>query len=104
MTLQNLIKSIRARLEEGAYLNEAAVSVGIVLPILRSLGWDDADPSQIVPEFSMPGERVYSTNACLGPRFRKKRRSVRIVSISGDNDASLAQDKKENAADPTCDN
>lgn len=53
-----LVKSVRARLEEGAYQNEAAVSVGIVLPILRSLGWDDADPVQIVPEFSMPGGRV----------------------------------------------
>lgn len=58
MSLQNLIKSIRVRLEEGAYQNEAAVSVGVVLPILRSLGWDDADPAQIVPEFSMPGGRV----------------------------------------------
>ena len=58
MSLQNLIKSIRSRLEEGAYQNEAAVSVGVVLPILRSLGWDDADPAQIVPEFSMPGGRV----------------------------------------------
>ena len=58
MSLENLIKSIRSRLEEGAYQNEAAVSVGVVLPILRSLGWDDADPAQIVPEFSMPGGRV----------------------------------------------
>lgn len=56
--LRTLIKSIRTRLEEGAYQNEAAVSVGVVLPILRSLGWDDTDPSQIVPEFSMPGGRV----------------------------------------------
>jgi len=58
MSLQSLIKIIRTRLEEGAYQNEAAVSVGVVLPILRSLGWDDADPTQIVPEFSMPGGRV----------------------------------------------
>lgn len=58
MSVQSLIKSIRGRLEEGAYQNEAAVSVGVVLPILRSLGWDDADPAQIVPEFSIPNGRV----------------------------------------------
>ncbi|MCA0921774.1 hypothetical protein [Pseudooceanicola nanhaiensis] len=58
MPLQDLINSIRARLKEGAYQNEAAVSVGIVLPLLRELGWDDADPAQIVPEYAMPGARV----------------------------------------------
>lgn len=58
MSLKNLIHQVRDRLEEGAYQNEAAVSVGIVLPILAELGWDVANPSQIVPEFPIPNGRV----------------------------------------------
>jgi predicted type IV restriction endonuclease len=58
MSLIELLNVIRTRLQEGAYQNEAAVSVGVVLPVLRKLGWDDSDPRQIVPEFSMPGGRV----------------------------------------------
>jgi predicted type IV restriction endonuclease len=36
--MEELIDSIRRRLGDGAYSNEAAVSISIVLPILRALG------------------------------------------------------------------
>lgn len=48
-----LIERIRERLAQGAYANEAAISHGIVTPILNALGWDSADPEQMVPEYSI---------------------------------------------------
>lgn len=42
----------------GGYPNEAQVSVSIVLPVLRELGWDDADPQQVCPEYGSGGGRV----------------------------------------------
>jgi len=59
-----LIERIRERLQHGAYANEAAVSHGIVTPIISALGWDTADPSQLVPEFSIGRGR--STSRCSG--------------------------------------
>ncbi|MDE0256461.1 MAG: hypothetical protein OYG32_16840 [Rhodospirillaceae bacterium] len=56
--MEELIATIKARLAADAYPNEAAVSLGIVMPILRALGWDDADPSQIVPEYGSERRRV----------------------------------------------
>ena len=56
--MEELIDSIRRRLGDGAYSNEAAVSISIVLPILRALGWDDSDPDQIRPEYSTGQGRV----------------------------------------------
>lgn len=58
MSLPDLIANIRHRLTESAYPNEAAVSVSVVLPVLRSLGWDDSDPAQISPEYTVPNGKV----------------------------------------------
>jgi hypothetical protein len=46
-----LIERICERLKQGAYVNEAAISHGVVTPILSELGWDSADPAQLVPEY-----------------------------------------------------
>lgn len=56
--MEQLLARIRARLTEGAYPNEAAVSLSILLPLLRSLGWDDSDPLQVMPEYAQAGRRV----------------------------------------------
>src|SRR5690348_12957479 len=56
--LEQLVEAVRARLESGAYPNEAAVSLAILLPVLRSLGWDDSDPQQVSPEYTQAGRRV----------------------------------------------
>ena len=56
--MQVLIEQIRERLQRSAYVNEAAISHGVVMPIINALGWDTADPQQVVPEFSMSGGRV----------------------------------------------
>ena len=53
--MQQLIERIRERLKQSAYMNEAAISHGVVMPIVGSLGWDTADPAQVVPEFPIEG-------------------------------------------------
>lgn len=53
-----LIERIRERLDLGAYSNEAAVSHGIVCPLLAALGWDTTDPEQVVPEHTSGRGRV----------------------------------------------
>jgi hypothetical protein len=63
-----LIERIRERLAQGAYVNEAAISHGTVTPILNALGWDSADPQQMVPEFSVPRGRVDLALFGLGHR------------------------------------
>lgn len=47
-----LIADIARLLRASAYANEAAVREGIVIPILRELGWNPADPEQVRPEFN----------------------------------------------------
>lgn len=56
--MQGLIEQIRTRLQRSAYVNEAAISHGVVMPIINALGWDTADPQQVVPEFAISGGRV----------------------------------------------
>lgn len=63
-----LIERIRERLQQNAYTNEAAVSHGVVTPILNALGWDSADPEQLVPEFSILRGRVDFALFGLGHR------------------------------------
>lgn len=56
--LLSLIEQIRARLEGGAYVNEAAITTGVVNPLLAQVGWDTADPFQLVPEYTVGNRRV----------------------------------------------
>lgn len=56
--MQNLIERIRDRLQRRAYVNEAAISHGVVMPIIAALGWDTADPGDVVPEYSIANGRV----------------------------------------------
>lgn len=53
-----LLEQIGERLRSSAYVNEAAITHGIVTPILKELGWDTADPKQVVPEYSNARGRV----------------------------------------------
>ena len=53
-----LIADIGQRLRTRAYANEAAVREGIVIPVLRELGWDPADPDQVRPEHSNEAGRA----------------------------------------------
>ena len=52
------ILDIRAKLEDGRYANEAAVSQGIVRRLLDSLSWPVYDTDIVAPEYSLGGRRV----------------------------------------------
>ncbi len=51
MTLQERIEDIRNGLETNRFPNEAAVSQGIVLPMLRTIGWPTDDTTIVYPEY-----------------------------------------------------
>ncbi|MHA6724191.1 hypothetical protein [Sphingomonas sp. RS2018] len=63
-----LIERIRERLAQNAYVNEAAISHGVVTPVLNALGWDSADPQQLVPEYTTDRGRVDFALFGLGHR------------------------------------
>lgn len=63
--MQKLLQEIRDRLAGKAYVNEAAITHGIICPILNAIGWNSADPMQLVPEYPVPAGRV--DIALLGP-------------------------------------
>lgn len=63
-----LLERIGERLRSSAYVNEAAITHGIVTPILQALGWDTADPHQVVPEFPNARGRVDFALIGLGQR------------------------------------
>lgn len=58
MDLHSQIELIRKSLRDGRFTSEAAVSQGIVLPVLQGLGWPVFDPAQVIPEYSVQGRRV----------------------------------------------
>ncbi|WP_419826215.1 hypothetical protein [Sphingomonas sp.] len=66
--MKDLLERVRFRLAAGSYANEAAVSHGVVTPILNALGWDSSDPDQLVPEFSIGRGRVDFALLGLGRR------------------------------------
>jgi predicted type IV restriction endonuclease len=53
-----LLGRIRNRLTQGGFPNEASVSHGILVPVLQALGWDPAEPDQVMPEYSSGRGRV----------------------------------------------
>jgi hypothetical protein len=58
VSVEELLDRIKVRLAGGTYPNEASISHGVVMPILGKLGWDGADPEQVMPEYSSGGRRV----------------------------------------------
>jgi hypothetical protein len=58
MSLIERIQTVRQRLREKTLVNEASVSIGVVLPILDALGWPAFDPSVVAPEYNVGTRRV----------------------------------------------
>lgn len=56
--LEQEIEVIRKGIKEGRFVNEAAVSQGIVLRLLHGLGWPLYDTQIIWPEYALRGYRV----------------------------------------------
>lgn len=58
MTIRSQIKTIKDSLIRGSYISEAAVSQGILLPILHELGWPVFNTTVVIPEFTVESRRV----------------------------------------------
>ena len=52
MNLQEVLGKIQTRLRTGQYTNEAAVSAGVVVQILRAMDWPDDDPQIVSPQIT----------------------------------------------------
>lgn len=58
MNLELCISQIQENLKRGTFQNEAAVSQGVVLKVLNTLGWDTYDTQVVAPEYAVGGRRV----------------------------------------------
>ena len=58
MSLRERLDNARDLLRSGRLANEAAVSSGVVVPILDGLGWPAFDPSVVAPEYGVGKRRV----------------------------------------------
>ena len=58
MTLENHIEDIRAGIKAGRFVNEAAVSQGIILRLLQALGWPSYHTPVVCLEYALEGRRV----------------------------------------------
>lgn len=58
MSFENTLTLITARLRQGRFPNEQAISQGIVLPVLQELGWDTWDTAVVWPEYKTVEGRV----------------------------------------------
>ncbi|MDX2194213.1 MAG: hypothetical protein NW201_12725 [Gemmatimonadales bacterium] len=56
--LSDLINRVRQDLRTGRFASEAAVSQGVVLPVLHELGWPVFDTRIVVPQFTIESRRV----------------------------------------------
>ena len=53
MNIDQALRTGLERINSNQLTNEAQVKQAVILPILRALGWDDTDPNEFVPEFSV---------------------------------------------------
>lgn len=53
MELRQSLAQATRNLASNQLSNEAQVKSAVILPILRALGWNDADPSAILPEYKV---------------------------------------------------
>ncbi len=58
MALSDQVGKIKEALRRGDFTSEAAVSQGVVLPILNELGWPVFDTTIVIPEHKVEGRRV----------------------------------------------
>jgi hypothetical protein len=58
MSLETILADITARLRQGRFPNEQAISQGIVLRVLQELGWETFDTTLVWPEYGTGEGRV----------------------------------------------
>ena len=56
MTTEEILHRSLERIRSGNLQNEAQVVQAVIVPILRSLDWDDSDPGEFVPQFAVDFE------------------------------------------------
>ena len=64
MALKEHIEDISNLLKQGAFANEAAVSLGIVLRLLHALEWPIFKPQVVIPECAVEGGEVDLALSC----------------------------------------
>ena len=67
MSLNTTLADIRGRLQQNSFPNEQAISQGIVLRVLRELGWDTYDASVVWPEYQTAGSGRADFALCHPP-------------------------------------
>ena len=78
MALEDVLEQIRHNLRHGRFQNEAAVSQGVVLPILQSLDWPVFDTAVVVPQYQV--ERLF-VDYVLCHSSRRPAVSVEVKSV-----------------------
>lgn len=58
MSLEEVLRKAVEHINSGSLTNEAQVKQSVIVPILRALDWDDTDPAEFVPEFSVDNRWV----------------------------------------------
>lgn len=58
MSITDHIERVRDGIRRGSFTSEAAVSQGVLLPILNELGWPVFNTTIVIPEYSVEGRRV----------------------------------------------
>jgi predicted type IV restriction endonuclease len=58
MPIKEFIERAQILLRQGVLTSEAAVTNGILLPVLQELGWPVFDTTVVVPQYSVEGRRV----------------------------------------------
>ena len=58
MSLKEVLEKAVEHINSGLLNNEAQVKQAVILPVLRALDWNDSDPTEFVPEFSVDNGRV----------------------------------------------
>lgn len=56
--MKNIVEEIIQNIKDGLFVNEAAVSQGIIQRILQALDWNVYNPRIVCPEYSLSGGRV----------------------------------------------
>lgn len=67
--LLEFISSLKDRLGKGSFSHESAVSMFVILPVLKYLGWDIETPGYVCPQYSLENLKVdYGLKISRGKR------------------------------------
>ena len=85
MALETTLRTAVTNLGSNRLENEAQVKQAVILPILRALGWDDADPASFRPEYAVAGGFVdYALLDRSKPRVFVEAKRTGAISADGE--------------------